>query len=66
MVMENLGGPELLEQMERIFPVTEAHCQQIMREVLMSLAHIHNTVGICHRDIKLAPWLYQGKGVVSV
>lgn len=58
-VMENLGGPELLEQMERIFPVTEAHCQQIMREVLMSLAHIHNTVGICHRDIKLDNFRYR-------
>lgn len=54
--MEDLAGPELLEQMERIFPITEVHCQQIMREVLTALAHIH-TVGICHRDIKLAPWL---------
>ncbi len=58
-VMEDLRGPELLEQMERLFPITEAHCQQIMREILVALAHIHGKVGICHRDIKLAPWLNQ-------
>lgn len=56
MVMEDLQGPELLEQMERLFPVTERHCQQVMSEMLAALSHIHGTVGICHRDIKLEAW----------
>ena len=54
-VMEDLQGPELLDQMERLFPITEAHCQSVIREILMALAHIHDNVGVCHRDIKLAP-----------
>ncbi|CAK9013540.1 unnamed protein product [Durusdinium trenchii] len=58
-VMEDLQGPELLEQMERLFPVTEAHCQGVMREVLMSLAHIHDKVKVCHRDIKLDNFRYR-------
>lgn len=58
-VMEDLRGPELLEQMERLFPITEAHCQQIMREILVALVHIHGKVGICHRDIKLDNFKYR-------
>ena len=51
-IMENLRGPELLEKMEREFPITERHCQEVMKEVLSALAHIHDVVKICHRDIK--------------
>ena len=51
-IMENLSGPELLEKIEREFPVTEKHCQDVMREVVSALAHIHNVAKICHRDIK--------------
>ena len=51
-IMENLSGPELLEKMEREFPVTERHCQEVMQEVVSALAHIHNVPKICHRDIK--------------
>ena len=52
-IMENLSGPELLEKMEREFPITERHCQEVMKEVVSALAHIHDVVKICHRDIKL-------------
>ncbi|CAJ1358911.1 unnamed protein product [Effrenium voratum] len=61
-VMESLHGPELLDEMESLCPVTEAHCQQVMREVLSALAHIHDTVGICHRDIKLDNFRYRSPG----
>mmetsp|Transcript_29513 Transcript_29513/g.69608 ORF Transcript_29513/g.69608 Transcript_29513/m.69608 type:complete len:539 (+) Transcript_29513:62-1678(+) len=58
-IMENLRGPELLEKMEREFPITERHCQEVMKEVLSALAHIHDVVNICHRDIKLDNFRYR-------
>jgi len=58
-VMEELSGPELLQQMEDMFPMTEAYLQLVLRQVLASLAHIHDVVGLFHRDIKLANFKFR-------
>mmetsp|Transcript_114344 Transcript_114344/g.356059 ORF Transcript_114344/g.356059 Transcript_114344/m.356059 type:complete len:593 (-) Transcript_114344:352-2130(-) len=62
-VMENLAGPQLLEQLEEQFPVTEAYLQRVMPQVLRSLAHVHDPkVGLVHRDVKLSNYQFRGPG----
>jgi len=58
-VMEELMGLELLEQMERAFPVTEAYLRPIMKHIFASLAHIHDVIGLVHRDVKLTNFRYR-------
>lgn len=59
-VMEELSGPELMQQLEEQFPVTEAYLQRIMPQVLMSLAHIHGKAGgMVHRDVKLSNFRFR-------
>lgn len=57
--MEHLEGLELLEKFEDDFPITEAYCQPVMRQVLASLRHIHEVVGLHHRDVKLENFRYR-------
>jgi len=59
-VMEELNGPELLQHMEELFPVTEVFLRSIMKQVLASLAHLHDVVHLFHRDIKLANYRFRG------
>ena len=49
-VMEELCGAELMEQIEELFPVTEAYLQMLMRQVFAALRHLHETVALVHRD----------------
>eukprot|EP00928_Gymnodinium_smaydae_P042697 TRINITY_DN28711_c0_g1_i1.p1 TRINITY_DN28711_c0_g1~~TRINITY_DN28711_c0_g1_i1.p1 ORF type:complete len:896 (-),score=132.04 TRINITY_DN28711_c0_g1_i1:61-2748(-) len=58
-LMEELTGPELLEQMGQMFPITERHLQDVMRQILSSLAHLHDVVGMYHRDVKLSNFRYR-------
>lgn len=37
-VMEELRGAELMEQIEQLFPVTETYLQMVMRQVFEALA----------------------------
>eukprot|EP00931_Biecheleriopsis_adriatica_P061758 TRINITY_DN37152_c0_g1_i1.p1 TRINITY_DN37152_c0_g1~~TRINITY_DN37152_c0_g1_i1.p1 ORF type:complete len:617 (+),score=113.37 TRINITY_DN37152_c0_g1_i1:79-1929(+) len=58
-VMENLHGEDLLERVEREFPISESYCKNVMQTVLTALSHIHTVVGVCHRDIKLDNFRYR-------
>lgn len=61
-VMEVLEGLELLEKFEKdLSPVTESTCKHVMRQVLAALSHIHDKVGIYHRDVKLENFMYRTK-----
>lgn len=59
-IMEELDGPELLEHMEEQFPITESLLRRVMRQVLASLEHLHDAVGLYHRDVKLANFRFRG------
>jgi len=43
---------EFLKQIEDLFPVTEAYVQKVLMQMFRALAHLHDTVGMFHRDIK--------------
>lgn len=58
-VMEELLGPELMEQVEEFFPVTEAYLQCIMKQIFQALSHLHETVGLVHRDVKLSNFRFR-------
>jgi len=58
-VMEELSGPELLQQVEEMFPATEAYLQLILKQVLGALHHLHDNVGLYHRDVKLSNFRYR-------
>jgi len=62
-VMERLEGAELMEQVEADFPLTEDYCRNIMSQVLSSLKHIHDMVGVYHRDVKLGNFRFRSKGI---
>ncbi|CAE8595198.1 unnamed protein product, partial [Polarella glacialis] len=64
-IMEELSGPELMQQVEDLFPVTEAYLQRVLRQVLAGLAHIHGPVGTVHRDVKLSNFRYRSPGSES-
>jgi len=58
-VMEELRGPELLQQVEELFPVTESYIQRIVKQMLSGLQHIHDNIGMFHRDVKLANFRFR-------
>eukprot|EP00929_Paragymnodinium_shiwhaense_P024283 TRINITY_DN14994_c1_g1_i2.p1 TRINITY_DN14994_c1_g1~~TRINITY_DN14994_c1_g1_i2.p1 ORF type:complete len:1185 (-),score=302.51 TRINITY_DN14994_c1_g1_i2:98-3652(-) len=60
-VMERLRGKELLEEVLERFPVTEFFCQDITRQLLKALNHLHNKVRLFHRDVKMANLRYRGR-----
>jgi len=64
-IMEELSGAELMQQVEDLFPVTEAYLQRVLRQVLAGLAHIHGPVGTVHRDVKLSNFRYRSPGSES-
>jgi hypothetical protein len=59
-IMERLQGKELLAQVEADFPLTEDYCRGVMCQVLAALKHLHEVVGLCHRDVKLANFCFRG------
>jgi len=59
-IMEELTGPELMQYMEDLFPVTEAFIHKVMKQILSSLAHLHDIVHLFHRDVKLANYRFRG------
>ncbi|CAJ1348888.1 unnamed protein product, partial [Effrenium voratum] len=58
-VMEELAGAELMEQVEECFPVTEAYLQRVMKQILSALSHLHNKVCLVHRDVKLSNFRFR-------
>jgi len=52
-IMERLMGPELFDHLTDCSRVTEVYCRTVMHQVLSSIRHLHDTVGIFHRDVKL-------------
>lgn len=61
-VMERLPGIELFQQVvEGTTAMTELYCRHVMKQVLASLHHLHDTVGIFHRDVKLDNFRYRGE-----
>lgn len=59
-VMEELNGPELVQHVADRQPAPEYELQGITRQVLAALAHLHDTVGIYHRDVKLGNFRFRG------
>ncbi|CAE7224396.1 unc-43 [Symbiodinium natans] len=60
-IMEELTGAELMDQVEELFPMTEAYLQHVMIEILQALAHLHRVVGLLHRDVKLSNFRFRSK-----
>eukprot|EP00440_Ansanella_granifera_P041967 gb/GFBE01045497.1/.p1 GENE.gb/GFBE01045497.1/~~gb/GFBE01045497.1/.p1 ORF type:complete len:594 (+),score=146.16 gb/GFBE01045497.1/:1-1782(+) len=58
-IMEELKGAELMDQVEELFPVTEAYLQRVMKQILQALSHIHDKVGLVHRDVKLSNFRFR-------
>mmetsp|Transcript_67306 Transcript_67306/g.118006 ORF Transcript_67306/g.118006 Transcript_67306/m.118006 type:complete len:486 (+) Transcript_67306:66-1523(+) len=57
-VMEQLKGSDLFDQFMMDFPVTEKYIRDTMQQVLSSLEHLHDVVGLVHRDVKLGNFRY--------
>lgn len=64
-IMEELKGAELMDQVEEIFPLTESYVQRVMRQILQALAHIHGTVSLVHRDVKLSNFRFRSSAADS-
>lgn len=58
-VMEQLQGSDLFDQFLYDHPVTESYICDIMRQVLLALQHVHDVVGLVHRDVKFANFRYE-------
>eukprot|EP00930_Biecheleria_cincta_P100938 TRINITY_DN9255_c0_g1_i2.p1 TRINITY_DN9255_c0_g1~~TRINITY_DN9255_c0_g1_i2.p1 ORF type:complete len:619 (+),score=135.11 TRINITY_DN9255_c0_g1_i2:115-1971(+) len=58
-IMEELKGAELMEQVEEMFPLMESYVQRVMKQILQALAHIHNKVLLVHRDVKLSNFRFR-------
>lgn len=58
-VMEELRGSDLLEQVEKDYPLSESYCKNVMRQVLCALTHMHDTMRLAHRDIKMANFRFR-------
>mmetsp|Transcript_77766 Transcript_77766/g.166735 ORF Transcript_77766/g.166735 Transcript_77766/m.166735 type:complete len:592 (-) Transcript_77766:16-1791(-) len=67
-VMEQLCGAELLDQVEDAHPnaVAETYSQGAMRQMLAALAHIHDTARIYHRDVKLSNFRFRSVGSMEL
>jgi len=61
-IMEELHGAELMEEVQELFPVTEAYLQSIMKQVFEALSHLHDKVGLVHRDVKLSNFRFREAG----
>jgi len=64
-VMEELTGPELLNHVEDMFPVMEDFLQNVMKQIITALVHLHDVVHLYHRDIKLANLRFRGSPAES-
>jgi serine/threonine protein kinase len=58
-VMEQLEGNDLLGKVEADHPFEEAYVRKTFQQVLLALAHLHGTVGLAHRDVKLANFRFR-------
>jgi len=61
-VMDLIEGPELFEYLTCNFPVTEAYCREVMRQVFAALKQLHVRVGAYHRDVKFENFRYTKSG----
>lgn len=51
LVLELLGGGELLERIRRKQHFSETEASRIMRKLVSAVSHMHD-VGVVHRDLK--------------
>jgi len=51
MILELLGGGELLERIRRKQHFSETEASRIMRRLVSAVSHMHD-VGVVHRDLK--------------
>lgn len=64
-VMEQLHGSDLFDQFMKDYPVKEEYIREVMLQVLLSLQHIHDVVGLVHRDVKLENYRYAESSATS-
>lgn len=64
-IMEELKGAELMDQVEEMFPLMESYVQRVMKQILQALAHIHNKVRLVHRDVKLSNFRFRSSAADS-
>mmetsp|Transcript_155815 Transcript_155815/g.283407 ORF Transcript_155815/g.283407 Transcript_155815/m.283407 type:complete len:474 (+) Transcript_155815:36-1457(+) len=64
-VMEQLQGSDLFDQFMKDYPVKEEYIRELMLQVLSSLQHIHDVVGLVHRDVKLENFRYAESSATS-
>ena len=50
-LIQELGGEDLMEYIEKARPFSEPEAAQLIRKVTIALHHMHKT-GLAHRDIK--------------
>lgn len=62
-VMEPLSGGDLVDLIYRVTPFSESCSQKIMRQVFSALHHLHEVVGVFHRDVKLENFLARSDGL---
>jgi serine/threonine protein kinase len=61
-VMERLNGMELFDYVVSQMPMTEFMVQNVMRQVLSALAHMHDSCQLCHNDVKLENFRFKEHG----
>jgi serine/threonine protein kinase len=61
-VMERLHGCELTLALDQNAPRwTEKRCASVMHDLLSALRHLHDVVGVIHRDVKLENLRFRGR-----
>lgn len=64
-VMDNIAGPELLDQVRAVSSFSESYAQRIIQQVLAALKHLHESIGVFHRDIKLENFRFRASSLDS-
>ncbi|XP_061825161.1 ribosomal protein S6 kinase alpha-5 [Nerophis lumbriciformis] len=64
LVLELLGGGELLERIRRKRHFSETEASRIMRKLVSAVSHMHD-VGVVHRDLKPENLLFTDEGESS-
>lgn len=65
LVMENLNGGELFNELTKIGTFNEKHCSAILLQLLRALDYIH-TKGFVHRDVKLENLIFVNEGTLDI
>jgi calcium-dependent protein kinase len=66
LVMEICSGGELLDRIIKDGHFTESKAAIVMSQIFRACHYLHNTVQLCHRDIKLENFLLSSKDEISV